>query len=191
MSETYRYQPPDAYRDMSPPKQQTFFLYEFGNDTPSVIPQAVQDTVQGGVQASDSAISSPNVQHEEPAPQVTTTEEIPSSNTEPPAEKAKRVELFGRAGRDPTVRTTGGGTKIAKFPLAVHETEEGHDEAVTNWFTVVGFRAMADRIGEMVKKGDQYTVIGYPQQREFRGKIYEEVNAVALRAPKHKGPSTA
>jgi hypothetical protein len=123
---------------------------------------------------------------EQPQPATTGTESTTNTNKE--TKKGVRVELFGRAGRDPRVRTTGGGTLIAKFPLAVHETPEGDtDEEITNWFTVVAFRAMAERVQQLVKMGEQYHVVGYKQNREYRGRTFEEVNAVVVRTPKPSG----
>lgn len=169
----------------SPSSFQTLILGEQGEVTLFVQPKPKQESLPD-VSAHPVETLEEYIAADEPAPARTNTKT--ATNTEPQPKKGERVELVGRAGNNPRVRTTKGGTLIAKFPLAVHETPEGEtDEEITNWFTVVAFRAMAERVSELVKRGEQYQVVGYLQNREYRGKTYEEVNAVAVRTPKLRG----
>lgn len=112
------------------------------------------------------------------------------SNTKPQAitkaetKKAERVEIPGRVGRDPRTHETKTGTLIAKFPLAEHP--DG-DETQTIWHTIVSFRDQAAFVRDNVHKGQSLKVIGYRNEREYNGKTYEEINAVAIRLPKNPG----
>jgi|GEM_PF-6457026 len=103
------------------------------------------------------------------------------SNTEPPTEKAPRVEVEGRAGKDPVLRETAKGVKIAKFPLAEHPNGQ---EGETVWHTIVSFKDLAQKVSETVHKGDQVKVIGYRNEREHNGKTVQEINAVVVKPPK-------
>lgn len=110
-----------------------------------------------------------------------------ASNTKPETERGERVEIPGRVGRDPRLRETAKGVKIAKFPLAEHP--EG-DDGPTRWHTIVAFKELAQKVSETVKKGDELKVIGYRNEHEYNGKTYPEINAVVVRTPKPQPPQS-
>jgi hypothetical protein len=116
-----------------------------------------------------------------PEPLLTVPSTEPAMNTEPTAEIKRRVELMGRAGRDPRMQETAKGIKIAKFPLGEHP--EG-DEGPTVWHTIVSFKERAQHVVDTVKKGDELKVIGYRSEREYKGKTIEEINAVVVKPTK-------
>ncbi len=101
--------------------------------------------------------------------------------------KAPRVELEGRVGRDPRVRETAKGVKIAKFPLAEHPDGQ---EGETVWYTIVAFKDLAQKVSETVRKGDQVKVIGYLNAHEHNDKSYPEINAVVVKPPKPQTPQS-
>jgi len=95
-------------------------------------------------------------------------------------EQQEKVKLEGRAGRDARLSETKTGKKIAKFPLAVHEEVDG--EKQTTWHTIVAFNTLAERVGEDVKKGSKYSVVGYVHESEHEGKVRREIYAVNVKA---------
>jgi len=112
---------------------------------------------------------------EEAPPSIRTQEPTPSR------EERERVTLVGRVGAVPAFRTTPKGILIARFPLAVRESENK-----TTWHTVLAFGARAAKLQESVKKGDAVEVIGYKhlreaKTREGKGKTVEEVYAVVVK----------
>jgi hypothetical protein len=109
-----------------------------------------------------------------------------SSNTKEETEKQPRINVVGRAGRDPRVNKTKSGVLIAKFPLAEHvKDDEGNEN--TNWHNVVAFRERAQAVSETVKKGETYRVVGYVHEKEKPdGKIEREIVAVSVKPPTKK-----
>ena len=66
-----------------------------------------------------------------------------------------RVTLIGNLGRDPEIRTTQSGMKLAKFSIAVTDSK---DE--TEWFNIVAFNKSADIVERFLKKGNAVLVEG-------------------------------
>jgi single-strand DNA-binding protein len=93
---------------------------------------------------------------------------------------ASRGEVW-RVGRDPRLRHTKTGVLIAKFPLAEHVSSPEGGEEVTNWHTVVAFKALAQKVSEEIKKGDAVKVVGYLSERVYAGKSRTEINAVVVK----------
>lgn len=89
--------------------------------------------------------------------------ELAPGATEPPEQKAERLTLRGRAGTDPSFRTTRNGTAIARFPLAVRD-----DAGETEWHTVVTFGDRAERLRGLLHRGGVVEVVGYLHEREAR-----------------------
>lgn len=66
------------------------------------------------------------------------------------------VMLVGRPGADPEVKNLNNNNKMARFNLAVAESyKNANDEWVNNtqWFSIVAWGKVADRVGDKVKKG--------------------------------------
>jgi single-strand DNA-binding protein len=82
-----------------------------------------------------------------------------------------RVTLFGNVGKDPEVRVTNDGTKIATLTLATSERwkDRGTGEAKerTEWHRIVVFGGQAEVIEKYVKKGDKLLVEGSIQTRKW------------------------
>lgn len=75
-----------------------------------------------------------------------------------------RVQLAGRLGQNPTLRTTPKGTLVARFPLGVRDEQ---DLEKTIWHTVLAFKQRAEQVRDQLKKGDAAEVIGYLHTREI------------------------
>ena len=70
-----------------------------------------------------------------------------------------KIELLGRLGADPEVRSTNGGTSVANLRLATERrVKDGEPE--TDWHTVVCWAGQADAVGRYLGKGDRVYVAG-------------------------------
>lgn len=70
--------------------------------------------------------------------------------------------LIGRVGRDPEVRTTRGGTKVADISLATTERwrKDGQKKEHTEWHRLTVFGPLVDVFANHVQKGAQIMVSG-------------------------------
>jgi len=74
-----------------------------------------------------------------------------------------KIILVGHVGRDPEVRTTPGGTKVASVSLATnHRTSPSSDDEKerTDWHRLALWNRLAGFAEEYVKKGDRVYVEG-------------------------------
>jgi single-strand DNA-binding protein len=87
-----------------------------------------------------------------------------------------KVMLIGNVGSEPEIRTTGGGTKLAKFSLAtnrVFNDRSGQKQEKTEWHRITAWDRIADLIEQYVHKGDRLYVEGsieYSQTEDDAGK---------------------
>lgn len=104
-----------------------------------------------------------------------------------PDPERERIELSGRAGADPTFRTTPNGTLVGRFPLAVHETEN-----TTTWHQIVAFNARAESLKGVVSRGAAVDIVGYLHRREVpaaegTSRTVTEIYAASVTATPPKG----
>jgi single-strand DNA-binding protein len=81
-----------------------------------------------------------------------------------------KVMLIGNAGRDAELRYLANGTAQAQFSLAVNRNFRGPDgewREDTEWFNIVAWRDLAERISQTVTKGKQLYVEGRLQTRSW------------------------
>jgi single-strand DNA-binding protein len=81
-----------------------------------------------------------------------------------------RVMLIGNAGRDAELRYLANGTAQAAFSLAVNRNYRGGDgewKEETEWFNIVAWRELAERLSQSVTKGKQVYVEGRLQTRTW------------------------
>ena len=84
-----------------------------------------------------------------------------------------RVILIGNLGKDPEIRTTEGGVKVANFSLATTETYKGKTgEKIdrTEWHNIVLWRGLAEVAETYLKKGNTIYVEGRIRTREWTDK---------------------
>lgn len=87
-----------------------------------------------------------------------------------------RVELTGNVGRDPEIRTTQNGVKVAMYSLAVRKRNpKDKDKPITNWFNIVAFGDQADDVEKALKKGTYAKVIGSLNTRDYEDKDGKKV----------------
>lgn len=76
--------------------------------------------------------------------------------------------IKGTLGKDPDVRSTPNGTKVANFSVAV---ERGFgDSKTTDWFNVVAWKSLAEFVEKYLKKGKTVFIAGELQTRSWEDK---------------------
>ena len=117
------------------------------------------------------------------------------------AKSVNKVFLLGNVGKDPEIRTTGGGTMVATFGLATSERSkdaQGNWQDRTEWHNVVAYARLAEIVRDYVKKGSKLFVEGRLTTRnwddkEFAGrKVYRTeiiANDVSLLSGRDDGGS--
>ena len=105
------------------------------------------------------------------------------------------VNIIGRTGLNPIIRTFENGVKMAKFSVATNETiiDTNGKRVQTQWHNVVAWGKKAELIEKFVKKGQLMSIEGKLINRIFKDnsginkKITEiQVNEVLLINPKKK-----
>ena len=93
------------------------------------------------------------------------------------AGSVNKVILIGNLGKDPEVRTTQGGEKVASFSIATSESwnnkQTGNREERTEWHKLVVFRG-AEVAEKYLKKGAKIFVEGKLQTRKWTDKENQE-----------------
>jgi len=80
------------------------------------------------------------------------------------------VMLIGNAGADPEIRTFSNGQKSASFRIAVNESyKNANNEWVqtTQWFRLVSYGKVADRVEKVVQKGVMVAIDGRLHNSEW------------------------
>lgn len=111
------------------------------------------------------------------------------------AGSVNRVILVGRAGRDPEIRHTQAGDKIAQLSLATSETwrdkATGERKEKTEWHRVVSMNPnISDVIERFVKKGALVYVEGALQTRKWQDQAGTERYTTEIVLSKFRGVLT-
>jgi single-strand DNA-binding protein len=91
------------------------------------------------------------------------------------AKSVNRVFLLGNVGKDPEIRSTGGGTMVASFGLATSERSkdaQGNWQDRTEWHNIVVYGRLAEIVRDYVKKGSKLFVEGRLTTRNWDDKEY-------------------
>ena len=89
------------------------------------------------------------------------------------AKSVNKVFLLGNVGKDPEIRTTGGGTAVANFSLATSDRfqdQQGNWQDRTEWHNLVAFTRTAEIVRDYVKKGSKLYIEGKIQTRSWDDK---------------------
>ena len=89
------------------------------------------------------------------------------------AKSVNKVILLGNVGKDPEIRSTGGGTMVANFTLATSDRQkdaQGNWQDRTEWHNLVAFQRTAEIVRDYVKKGTKLYVEGKIQTRSWDDK---------------------
>jgi single-strand DNA-binding protein len=103
-----------------------------------------------------------------------------------------KVILIGNLGRDPEIRSTQDGTKIANFTLATSETwrdrTSGERQERTEWHRVVCFNErLTDVVERFLRKGRKVYVEGALQTRKWTDKDGQERYTTEVVLQKFRG----
>ena len=74
-----------------------------------------------------------------------------------------RCMFIGNVGRDPQIRTTGNGGKVASFSIAVskrYRDNNGEQKEITNWVNCTAFGKLSDVVENLVSRGSQVYIEG-------------------------------
>jgi single-strand DNA-binding protein len=91
------------------------------------------------------------------------------------AKSVNKVFLLGNVGKDPEIRSTGGGTAVATFGLATTERSkdpQGNWQDRTEWHNIVAYGRLAEIIRDYVKKGSKLFIEGRIQTRNWDDKEF-------------------
>jgi single-strand DNA-binding protein len=89
------------------------------------------------------------------------------------AKSVNKVILLGNVGKDPEIRSTGGGTMVANFTLATSDRfqdAQGNWQDKTEWHNLVAFKRTAEIVRDYVKKGSKLYIEGKIQTRSWDDK---------------------
>lgn len=79
------------------------------------------------------------------------------------ARSVNKVILVGNVGKDPEIRSTGGGTMVASFTLATsdrYQDPQGNWQDKTEWHNLKAFKRTAEIVRDYVKKGSKLYIEG-------------------------------
>lgn len=101
-----------------------------------------------------------------------------------------KVELIGRLGQDPEVRTTTNGTKVASLSLATSERwrdkTTGEQREATEWHRVVLWDKLAELAEQYLFKGSEVLLAGKLQTRKWQDQSGQDryTTEVVLQGPR-------
>ena len=84
-----------------------------------------------------------------------------------------KVILVGNLGKDPEVRSTPGGQRVANFSLATSRawtSQDGQKQEKTEWHSIVAWGKLADICERYLTKGKQIYVEGRLETRSWQDK---------------------
>src|SRR5258707_2821726 len=88
--------------------------------------------------------------------------------------------LIGNVGRDPEIRTTTGGSKVATFSIATTERwkdKDGERQERTTWHNCVAWGPLVNVVEDYVHKGSKIAVQGRMEVRKYTNSNDEERTA--------------
>jgi len=84
-----------------------------------------------------------------------------------------KVILVGNTGKDPEIRTSSAGKKVATFSLATSEKRKDHNGetiTTTSWHNVVAWSPLAEVAEQYIKKGQLLYIDGRINYRTYETK---------------------
>lgn len=84
-----------------------------------------------------------------------------------------KVQLIGRLGQDPEIRTLESGKKVAHFNLATNESyrnSEGTKIDETTWHSIVAWNGLAELSSKYLSKGKEVCIEGRISYRTYTDK---------------------
>lgn len=90
------------------------------------------------------------------------------------------VIIKGRLTRDPEVRTTQSGMKVARFGVAVNRRTKREGDPDADFFNVIAFGKQAEVIENYVFKGNEIAVRGHLQTGSYQNKEGQTVRTTDI-----------
>jgi len=84
-----------------------------------------------------------------------------------------KVQLIGRLGQDPEIRTLENGKKVAHFSLATNDSyksAEGTKVEETTWHSIVAWNGLAELSSKFLRKGREVCIEGRINYRSYNDK---------------------
>lgn len=89
--------------------------------------------------------------------------------------------IQGNVGKDPELRTTQNGTKVATYTLACYRANpKDKDKPFTDWYNIVAWGEQADQVMSNLKKGTKALVTGRFNTRNYDDKDGKKVYVTEL-----------
>jgi single-strand DNA-binding protein len=104
-----------------------------------------------------------------------------------------KVQLIGRLGQDPEIRTLESGKKVAHFNLATNESyrnAEGTKIDETTWHSIVAWNGLAELSSKFLGKGKEVCIEGRISYRSYTDKngVQRNVTEIVAYGPGHAQP---
>lgn len=84
-----------------------------------------------------------------------------------------KVQLIGRLGQDPDIKTLESGKKVAHFTMATNEnykSADGSKTEETTWHNIVAWNGLAELSSKYLKKGREVCIEGRISYRSYTDK---------------------
>ncbi len=94
-----------------------------------------------------------------------------------------KIIVIGNVGRDPELRYTANGKSMVTFSIATnhnYQNQNGEWQEQTEWFRVIAWNQLAERVMERIQKGSQAYVEGRLQTRTWTGQDGKERKEVEI-----------
>jgi single-strand DNA-binding protein len=94
-----------------------------------------------------------------------------------------RVQLIGRLGQDPDIRTLDSGKKVAHFTMATNEnykSADGTRTEETTWHSIVAWNGLAELSSKFLKKGKEVCIEGRINYRTYTDKDGNQKNVTEV-----------
>ena len=94
-----------------------------------------------------------------------------------------KVQLIGRLGQDPEIRTLESGKKVAHFNIATNESyrnSEGTKIDETTWHSIVAWNSLAELVSRYLSKGKEVCIEGRINYRTYSDKNGMQKNVTEI-----------
>jgi single-strand DNA-binding protein len=78
-----------------------------------------------------------------------------------------KIFLIGNLTKDPEIKVTQSGKKLAKFSMAINDGKNSAGQEMVQYFNLTAWDKLADIIESYVKKGHKVAIIGSLQNRSW------------------------
>lgn len=78
-----------------------------------------------------------------------------------------KIFLIGNLTKDPEIRMTSSGKKVASFAIAVNDGKDANGQEIVQYFNLSAWEKKADLVESYVKKGHKIAIFGRLQNRSW------------------------